>query len=309
VPSLGDGSGTGTGGTVLYDDVDFEMWMGTWDPRLYHFSAVWKEMRTLQATLERAWARKLQGLAGVTFFYFTDNMATYYAVSKGSSKSPALQTMVVCIKQLEILLGCYLEVIHVPGTTIITEGTDDLSRGIWLSPLHQRPSQKALLAEIFAPLPHSPDVTAWAVNQAGYAAWPCHYRSWNCVWDPTECFDRLTLWCPPPEVASQLLYFLLQVYVERPQTTAMLIVLPRTLQRKWSRPSRHVVELGVYQRAVVPFINRTFLTIPVILLLIPFHYRTLPPTRVDQVAPSPLRLFHRQQATLVRGVLEVLDDH
>jgi hypothetical protein len=29
VPTLGDGSGTGTGGTVLYDDVDFEMWMET----------------------------------------------------------------------------------------------------------------------------------------------------------------------------------------------------------------------------------------------------------------------------------------
>jgi hypothetical protein len=89
----------------------------------------------------------------------------------------------------------------------------------------------------------------------------------------------------------------------------MLVVLPRTLQRKWSRPSHHVVELGVYLRSVVPFINRSFLTIPVILLLIPFHHRTLPPARMDQVAPSPLRLFHRQQATLVRVVLEALDDH
>jgi hypothetical protein len=152
----------------------------------------------LLATLERAWERKKEGLKGVTFFYFTDNMATYYSVSKGSSKSPALHAMVIHIKQFEILLGCYLEVIHVPGTTIITEGTDDLSRGIWLSPLHHRPSQLTLLAEIFAPLPHSPDVTAWAVNQAGYADGPCHYLSWNCVWDPTECFDRLTSHLVPP---------------------------------------------------------------------------------------------------------------
>jgi hypothetical protein len=256
VPTLGDGSGTGTGGTVLYDDVASEMWMGTWHPRLFHFSAVWKERRTLQATLERAWASKRDGLRGVTFFYFTDNMATYYAVSKGSSKSARLHAMVVQIKRLEILLGCHLEVIHVPGTTIITEGTDDLSRGIWLSPLRSRPKQQAILAEIFAPLPHSPDVTAWAVNQVGYWDIPCHYRSWNCWWDPTECFDRLTLWCPPPEVAPHLLYFLLQCYVERPLSTAMLVVLPRTLQRKWSRPSRHVVEIGVYQRAEVhSFIN------------------------------------------------------
>jgi hypothetical protein len=89
----------------------------------------------------------------------------------------------------------------------------------------------------------------------------------------------------------------------------MLVVLPRTLQRKWSRPSRHVVEIGVYQRLEVPFVNRSFLTIPIILLLIPFHVRTLPPTRLDTASPSPLRLFHRQQAALVRGVLEAFDDH
>jgi hypothetical protein len=46
VLSMGDGSGTGTGGTVLFDDVDFEMWMGPWSPRLYRFLAVWNEMRT-----------------------------------------------------------------------------------------------------------------------------------------------------------------------------------------------------------------------------------------------------------------------
>jgi hypothetical protein len=309
VPSMGDGSGTGTGGTVLYDDVDFEMWMGTWSPRLYRFSAVWKEMRTLLATLERAWERQQTNLLGVTFFYFTDNMATYYAVSKGSSKSPGLHSMVTRIKQLEIMLGCFLEVIHVPGTTIITEGTDDLSRGIWMSALHHRPSQRKILTEIFAPLPHSPDVSAWAVNQVGYWGHPCHYRSWNCVWDPEACFDRLTLWCPPPELAPQLLYFLLQCYVERPATTSMLVVLPRTLQRKWARASRHVVEIGVYQRATVPFVNRSFLTIPIILLLIPFYVRTLPSDRLDQATPTSPRLFHRQQATLVRGLLETFDSY
>jgi hypothetical protein len=177
----------------------------------------------------------------------------------------------------------------IPGAWISLGLQSTLGGWVYLSPLRSRPKQQAILAEIFAPLPHSPDVTAWAVNQVGYWDIPCHYRSWNCWWDPAECFDRLTLWCPPPEVAPQLLYFLLQCYVERPLSTAMLVVLPRTLQRKWSRPSRHVVEIGVYQRAEVPFVNRSFLTIPIILLLIPFHVRTLPPTRLDTASPSPLR--------------------
>jgi hypothetical protein len=150
-------------------------------------------------------------------------------------------------------------------------------------------------------------LSAWAVNEVRYWEHPCHYRSWNCLWNPEECFDRLTLWCPPPKLAPQSVYFLLQCYVERPATTSMLVVLPRTLQRKWTKASCHVVEIGVYQRGTVPFVNQSFLTIPIILLLLPFHVRTLPADRLDQVAPTPLRLFHRQQATLVRGLLETLD--
>jgi hypothetical protein len=36
------------------------------------------------------------------------------------------------IKQLELELDLILEAVHVPSTTIITEGTDGLSRGIWV---------------------------------------------------------------------------------------------------------------------------------------------------------------------------------
>jgi hypothetical protein len=125
IPSFGDGSGTGTGGTIRYhDDADFEMWMGVWSPRVYRFSSNWKEACTLYATLQRARDQHQHDLRGVTFFYFTDNMTTYYTVSSGSSTSPGIHSLVDDIKKLEIELEIVLEVIHVPGTTIITEGTD-----------------------------------------------------------------------------------------------------------------------------------------------------------------------------------------
>jgi hypothetical protein len=61
IPSVGDGSGTGTGGTVRYPidgkgskEVELEMWMGAWSPHVFHFSSNWKEARTLLKTLERA---------------------------------------------------------------------------------------------------------------------------------------------------------------------------------------------------------------------------------------------------------------
>jgi hypothetical protein len=141
IPSFGDGSGTGTGGTVQYTEGEpFEMWLGTWHPRAFHFSANWKEMRTSLATLERAKTSK-RDIKGITFFYFTDSSTVYFAVSKGSSSTPSLNDMVEKIKRLEIDLGCHLEVVHVPGTTIITERTDGLSRGIWISSFHPRPTQ------------------------------------------------------------------------------------------------------------------------------------------------------------------------
>jgi hypothetical protein len=162
VPSFGDGSGTGTGGMVQYvEGAPFEMWMGTWHPRAYHFSANWKEMRTPLATLERAKAAERD----VTFFYFTDSSTVYYAVSKGSSTSKSLHAMVEKIKRSEIELGCHLEVVHVPGTTIITERTDGLSRGIWISTLHPQPTQQQLLSEIFAPVTASPDIHGfWTIG-------------------------------------------------------------------------------------------------------------------------------------------------
>jgi hypothetical protein len=198
VPSFGDGSGTGTGGTVQYREAEpFDMWMGVWSPRLYRFTSNWKEMRTLLATLERAKAQRRQDISGVTFFYFTDNTTTYFAVTSGSSTAPSLHDMVEKIKQLELELDIILEVVHVPGTTIITEGTDGLSRGIWISSLHNKPRRRELLAEIFAPVPFTPDLGKWVMNEVGF---PPRFDN---------ILDTLTIWAPPREVASQLIYALL----------------------------------------------------------------------------------------------------
>jgi hypothetical protein len=135
--SFGDGSGSGTGGTVQILDrhgecPNMEAWMGTWSPCVHSFSSNWKELRTLVHTLERELERGGR-LARSTLFYFTDNLVTYYIVSSGSSSSPELQKLLRRLKYLELLLGLQLEVVHVPGTHMIDQGTDGLSRGIQLT--------------------------------------------------------------------------------------------------------------------------------------------------------------------------------
>jgi hypothetical protein len=57
-------------------------------------------------------------------------MVTYYIVQSGASKAPELHKLVLKIKQLEIDLGCQLEVMHTPGTTLISEGTNGLRQGL-----------------------------------------------------------------------------------------------------------------------------------------------------------------------------------
>jgi hypothetical protein len=68
-------------------------------------------------------------LRGRMVFYFTNNKVTYNTCKKGSSKTLSLHLLVQQLKALELDLGCRLEVIHVPGTTMIIEGVYGLSRG------------------------------------------------------------------------------------------------------------------------------------------------------------------------------------
>jgi hypothetical protein len=64
----------------------------------------------------------------------TDNLVSYYIVNQGSSWSEALHALVMEIKAICETLSCVLEVVHVPGRLMIEQGTDGLSRGLWLAP-------------------------------------------------------------------------------------------------------------------------------------------------------------------------------
>lgn len=98
----------------------------------------------------------------MTFFYLTNNSMTYFAVTSGASTSPGLHSTVEHIKQIEMELEVILEVMHVPRTTIIAEGTNGLSQGIWVS-LHYIPDRDLLLLVIFA---RSPSHHNWVIGQS-----------------------------------------------------------------------------------------------------------------------------------------------
>jgi hypothetical protein len=317
IPTFGDGSGTGTGGTIHLPDAPLQMWKGQWSPIVYRFSSNWKELTTLLLTLEHI-AREGPGeVQGATVFYFTDNSTTYWISQKGSSRYPSLHEQIEKIRTLETRLGCLLTVIHIPGKVMIQEGTDGLSRGLWMTPLQDTIPRDILMPSIFAPLAFDPKLVGKYVNHhlplfhaiestplpPGHPHW--EGRRWDNRWEARDCFGRLTVWFPPPEVAQGVLSFLLNCQVEVPLTTSALVFIPRVMAAKWRGLSRKLSELQQIDPRTADLSFPPVLPIPTTVLYMPCHVRRPPSKdRLDR-PPRPFHArWHDQQAALMRGVQE-----
>jgi hypothetical protein len=202
---FGDGSGTGTGGTGVFynrpDPRDRKSWMGTWTLKSRGESSNWKELQTLVEVLSQEPVLTSR-FRGHKVFYFTGNMVTYDVVRKGSSKSPKLQALVRELKRMELLHGCQIEVIHVPGEAIIDEGSDGLSRGVWNTALQVPRSFP--VAELFEPFVLDHSLISWAYLQAGVSQ-PSKVRLLRDLdaWTKGDMIKQHCIWSVSPTVARQ----------------------------------------------------------------------------------------------------------
>jgi hypothetical protein len=304
VGTWGDGSGTGTGGTNETLGVPIlETWMGTWNPRVHHFTSNWKELRTLLWTVERLVANDRE-LQGVTLFYFTDNMTTYYIVQNGSSKSIELHKLIRKIKLYEVLLGCRIEVIHVPGTLMIEEGTDGLSRGLWLSPHRIHRSSLAEAATALGPVPYTQALGHWVLEFVGLNRFsPFTFHTTTSPWEFAAIYGQLSFWFPAPEIARMALVTFLDIWVEAPLITSGIFIIPRIMQRDWGHISKHVVEVGTIYPSLLPPGTAYESLIPFVVLYVPPHSQILPALRLDKPAPIGYHeKWHVRQAEEVRGL-------
>jgi len=90
--------------------------------------------RATQHPFDTSKIRKKKSYNNKLIFYFMDNIASYFILASTSSKIADLHELILQIKLLELHLEIRLIVVHVPGTYMITQGTDGLSRGLWISP-------------------------------------------------------------------------------------------------------------------------------------------------------------------------------
>ena len=300
----GDGSGTGTGGSFeKAGEGPLDVWMGTWAPHVQHQSSNWRELRTLLRTLERE--RERGRVQDTTLFYFTDNLVTYFIVQGGSSTSPELHRLIRRIQILAIELGCRLEVIHVPGTLMIAQGADGLSRGLWMSPERVRQSSLTESSQALFQVPFRPALGEWALMHLGLAPWALYsWQSTLSPWSFESIFGKLSIWTPTPETARQALTSFLDIWVEGACDTSAIFLIPRILQREWGNISQHVLDKGTFYPSALPAHLAYDSLIPFVLLYVPPYVRTIPdPNRMDaNSSGSQYPAWLRKQVEVLRGL-------
>jgi hypothetical protein len=223
-------------------------------------------------------------LRGRMVFYLTDNEVTNNICKKVSSKTLSLHLLVQQLKALELALGCRLEVIYVPGTTMITQGTDGFSRGIWVNGFNTE--FKYFAVEVFLPDLPSISLTHWALShiviQAEHAAW------WNVEtdtrsWAPQNLMHAHTFWILYPGVSRQG-FTASMAWVESPWGSSHLFLVPRIQQRGFGRVNKHVEFIGQFKD--IPWVRAHSPRVPFVLYYLPHVVRSLKTYRDDGMDPS-----------------------
>ena len=302
---FGDGSGTGTGGTIRLPDSHRLQWSATWSVNVFRFTSNSKELNTLYHSLViiRDTCDR-QAIRRTTVFYFTDSMVVYFVASASSSKEPDLHASITKIRLLEIEMDIQVVVIHIPGFVMIDQGTDGLSRGIWMSPLHSFKREQDMLRAIFAPVSFHPslmrliqrDLPSMLISPNWF------YYDWRTPWIETRCFHKTTVWCPPPELGRQVVTWLLNMWVEQSYTTSAVLILPRTCSSEYRGLSRFVHHVGTIYPSKTPLMNHPVLDIPFEVLYIAPHVRVLPLSSPSSRFSHPELVWHQRQAAEMRGL-------
>lgn len=86
---------------------------------------------------------------------------------------------------------------------MILQGSDALSRGVWITPFQDTMDQRAITAAVFAPLaPLAPDdsLVRHYISKFGL---PLVYflQEWDTEWLATPLLATFSVWFPPLELA------------------------------------------------------------------------------------------------------------
>ena len=159
-----------------------------------------------------------------------------------------------------------------------------------------------MLAAIFAPTSFDPSLLDLIYTAAPdlLISPDAFYYDWRLPWDATSCFDCTTIWCPPPELARQVITFLLNTWVERPYTTSALLIIPRTCSASYRGLSKFVSHVGTIYPQKTDLLRPPALPIPIEVFYISPHSPTLPKITPPRRFSHPDLEWHQQAAEEMR---------
>ena len=243
-----DASSAGAGVSILHNDeqgrplTQLQFLAGVWPRHLALNSSNWRELRTILFTLQQAHdVQELTGerrLDGTVLYVFTDNAVSAAAINRGTSSSPSLLRLVKGLREYETNLGCHVVAVWVPGTAIIDQGTDGLSRGAV--------DEGAFAADSPDPLTFSPIDTGCPTPEQPFLRAVVHTfpEPAQVLRDPDEWYQRphphrATVLVPAPSLARQAIDQALRWRAAHPYTTGVAIVLPDNYASSWGRLSKY----------------------------------------------------------------------
>ena len=267
--------------------------MGVWSPEVHSFSSNWKELKTILVSLQTSAQDHLSSVQQKLILYFTDNMVSYDIIRKRRSRIPKLHQLVCEISALEVSLDCILVCIHVPGSTMILQGTDGLSRGVTLSRFNMPPPD--LYARLFSPLPATRLIIEWAISKT--ATTHSQISDWGVAtdlspWEKNLKKHNKIIWMISPQLCRQAMTAATLDWSSHPLNHEHIFVTPRLCQRSFGRVNKHIEFVG--QFLDIPDFSP--LTHVLIFYLPPFVRSLAPGARMDGPSPGPRPKWVTQQA-------------
>jgi hypothetical protein len=126
---FGDASLGGFGSTVVRPDGLYGHF-GIWGKDAEDQNSNYCKLRNLVKTVEEV--AKEGYLKGGELWLFTNNVTAEGCFFRGGSSSKLLHELVLRLRKTELEYDFTLHMVHVAGTRMIAQGTDGLSRGIFL---------------------------------------------------------------------------------------------------------------------------------------------------------------------------------
>ena len=226
VYGFGDASGGGFGSTYTQAGrINYRH--GIWASYISEESSNYRELRNLVESI--AEECKEGKLKDVQLFLFTDNWVAESAFVKGMSRSQALYDLMLRLRLLEMKYNIWIEIIHVAGRRMISQGTDGLSRGDL--------NAGVLIGDIMlehvplnlSAVERSPGLVKW-VNQTFKSPFGKFKFAEPMDWF-NDCHKGKKSWiiAPPPPLALLCLEQIAIARHKRPEAMAFVILIPRLM--------------------------------------------------------------------------------